>query len=187
MKTVIRSLVVTMAFGLAWLAANPAAAQDPYVGEIRILSFRTGMSPQGWAECNGQLLQINQNQALYSLLGTTYGGDGKTNFALPDLRGRVPMGAGQGTGLTARTVGQKGGQEVVEVPLLSACVAPVAPVTADGVIGKAGDATAMKVVVPPATAAPAPKAPAPVKTDNMPPFVVLRYFMATQGIYPAAD
>lgn len=62
----------------------------PYIAEIRLMSF--GFPPRGWAECNGQLLQINQNQALFSILGTMYGGDGRVTFALPDLRGRVPMG-----------------------------------------------------------------------------------------------
>src|SRR5258708_3443760 len=66
----------------------------PYIGEIRIFSF--GFAPKGWAQCNGQLLPINQNQALFSLLGTTYGGDGRVNFALPNLQGRVPMHVGNG-------------------------------------------------------------------------------------------
>src|SRR6185503_3753080 len=67
---------------------------DKFMSEIRIMSF--GFAPQGWAECNGQLLPINQNQALFSLLGTTYGGNGQTNFALPNLQGRIPMHVGRG-------------------------------------------------------------------------------------------
>ena len=78
-----------------------------------ILLFAGNFAPRGWAFCNGQLLPINQNQALFSLLGTTYGGDGRTTFALPDLRGRVPVHAGQGTGLTNRTQGQSFGAESV--------------------------------------------------------------------------
>lgn len=77
---------------------------EPFLSEIRIFSF--GSAPQGWAQCNGQLLPINQNQALFSLLGTTYGGDGTTNFALPDLRGRVPMHDGSGF-----ILGQRAGEE----------------------------------------------------------------------------
>ena len=77
---------------------------DQFLSEIRILSF--SFAPQGWVQCNGQLLPINQNQALFSLLGTTYGGDGSTNFALPDLRGRVPMHNGDSLDL-----GQKGGEQ----------------------------------------------------------------------------
>ena len=73
---------------------------DPYIGEIKVISFN--FPPKGWAFCNGQLLPINQNQALFSILGTTYGGDGQTNFALPNLQGRMPMHAGA----TASHVGQ---------------------------------------------------------------------------------
>src|SRR5438045_8586145 len=77
---------------------------DPFLSEIRIVSFN--FSPQGWALCNGQLLPINQNQALFSLLGTTYGGDGRVNFALPDLRSRLPIHEGNG-----HTLGERGGEE----------------------------------------------------------------------------
>ncbi|MBD0381959.1 phage tail protein [Paenibacillus sedimenti] len=77
---------------------------NPFLGEIRLFSL--GYAPKGWAQCNGQLLPINQNQALFSLLGTTYGGDGRTTFALPDLRGRVPVHAGPGI-----TLGEVGGEE----------------------------------------------------------------------------
>jgi len=76
----------------------------PYLGEIKIISWN--FAPKGWAFCNGQLLPINQNQALFSILGTTYGGDGRVNFALPDFRGRAPIYVGQGF-----TLGQKGGEE----------------------------------------------------------------------------
>jgi microcystin-dependent protein len=77
---------------------------EPFLSEIRIMSF--GYAPRGWAMCNGQLLPINQNQPLFSLLGTTYGGNGQTTFALPDLRGQVPIHSGQGFQL-----GQKGGEQ----------------------------------------------------------------------------
>lgn len=84
---------------------------DPYVGEIRL--FAGNFAPQGWAFCDGQLLAIASNDALFSLLGTTYGGDGRTTFALPDLRGRVPLHMGAGPGRSPRTLGAKGGQESV--------------------------------------------------------------------------
>ena len=77
---------------------------EPFLSEIRIFSF--GFNPKGWALCNGQLLPINQNQALFSLLGTTFGGDGRVNFALPDLRGRVPIEVGNG-----HTLGERGGEQ----------------------------------------------------------------------------
>jgi len=84
---------------------------DPYLSEIAVFSF--GLLPRNWATCSGQLLPINQNQALFSLLGTTYGGDGRVTFALPDLRGRVPLGFGQGPGLGNYVLGQVGGSETV--------------------------------------------------------------------------
>src|SRR3954470_7524090 len=83
---------------------------DPYISELRIFSFN--YAPKGWAFCNGQILAINQNQALFSLLGTTYGGNGQTNFALPNLQGRVPMHVGNGF-----TLGQTGGETAHTVTL----------------------------------------------------------------------
>src|SRR5829696_3682687 len=87
---------------------------EPFLSEIRIMSF--SFAPKGWALCNGQLLPINQNQALFSLLGTTFGGDGRVNFALPDLRGRTPIHAGDG-----HTLGERGGEQahtlsIAEIP-----------------------------------------------------------------------
>lgn len=84
---------------------------EPFLGCISIFGFN--FAPRGWAQCSGQLLPINQNQSLFSLLGTTYGGDGRTTFALPDMRGRAPMHAGNGTGLTPRTLGNALGAESV--------------------------------------------------------------------------
>jgi microcystin-dependent protein len=92
---------------------------EPFLGQISIFSFN--FAPRGWTMCNGQLLAINQNQALFALLGTTYGGNGQTTFALPNLRGLVPLHFGQGLGLSSYTLGQSGGQEshtlnVAEMP-----------------------------------------------------------------------
>jgi microcystin-dependent protein len=84
---------------------------DPFVAEIRIFPFN--FAPRGWAWCDGQVLPIAQNTALFSLLGTTYGGNGSTNFALPDLQGRAPMQPGQGPGLSLRDLGETGGAETV--------------------------------------------------------------------------
>jgi microcystin-dependent protein len=84
---------------------------DPFVAEIRIFPFN--FAPKGWAFCNGQLLPLSQNTALFSLLGTTYGGDGKSTFALPDLQGSAPIHAGQGPGLSLYDLGQMGGTETV--------------------------------------------------------------------------
>jgi len=84
---------------------------DPFIGTIIPVGFN--FAPVGWGECNGQLLPIAQNQALFSLLGTAYGGDGISTFALPDLRGRVSVGLGQGGGLSPYTIGQRGGAETI--------------------------------------------------------------------------
>jgi microcystin-dependent protein len=88
---------------------------EPFLGEIRI--FGLNFEPHGWAACNGRLLPINQYQALFSILGTTYGGDGRTTFALPNLQGRIPLGAGTGPGLTPRDLGASGGTEAVTLAL----------------------------------------------------------------------
>lgn len=84
---------------------------DPFVAEIRIFPFN--FAPKGWAWCDGQLLPLSQNTALFSLIGTTYGGNGKDNFALPDIQGRAPMHPGQGPGLSLRDLGEAGGSESV--------------------------------------------------------------------------
>lgn len=102
---------ITLLFLLAFtfLGSQKALCQDYYIGEIRM--FAGTFAPAGWAKCEGQILPIAQNTALFSLLGTTYGGNGTTTFALPDLRGRIPMATGQGPGLTARFLGEVGGSE----------------------------------------------------------------------------
>lgn len=84
---------------------------EPFLGEIRM--FGGSFAPRGWALCDGQLLKVSQHDYLFSLIGTNYGGDGRTTFALPDLRGRVPVHKGAGPGLTSRTIGQRGGAETV--------------------------------------------------------------------------
>ncbi|MEO1370355.1 MAG: tail fiber protein, partial [Acidobacteriota bacterium] len=82
---------------------------EPFVGEVRM--FAGNFAPRGWAFCDGQLLAVSQNDALFSLLGTIYGGDGRTTFGLPDLRGRIPIHAGSGPGLSPRRLGAKSGSE----------------------------------------------------------------------------
>jgi len=115
----LRSIALGLLVGTV-LAPRPALAQEPFVGEIRWVAFN--FAPRGWATCDGQILSIAQNTALFSLLGTTYGGDGQTTFALPDMRGRVPVHVGQGPGLSSRVMGEVGGSEAVtlttaEMPL----------------------------------------------------------------------
>jgi microcystin-dependent protein len=93
------------------LDTKEIAMSEPFIAEIRI--FAGNFAPRGWAFCDGQLLPISQNTALFSLIGTTYGGDGRTTTALPNLEGRAPMHPGRGPGLTERRLGQKGGVETV--------------------------------------------------------------------------
>ncbi len=108
MTTVVVAALVSI---ISW--SKPSLAVEPFLGQIEYFGFN--FPPRGWAQCDGQLLPINQNQSLYSLLGTTFGGDGRTSFALPDMRGRMPVhdGGSAGTGLTRRNLGSKGGQESV--------------------------------------------------------------------------
>ena len=106
------TLLIAMAatFGIASFATY--ANSDPFLGEIQVMG--TNFCPRGWTEANGQILSINQNQALFSLLGTTYGGDGRTSFALPDYRGRTPVGIGSGgSSIGDISLGERGGQESV--------------------------------------------------------------------------
>ena len=107
---------------------------DPFVGEIRIFPFT--FAPTGWAFCNGQLLPLSQNTALFSLLGTTYGGDGKTNFALPNLQGRAPMHPGQGPGLSLHDLGETGGSDTVTL------ITSEIPAHSHQVMGNAGTGSA---------------------------------------------
>jgi microcystin-dependent protein len=104
-----RSVVAAAALSAGLGAAPPAMASEPFIGQIQMFGFN--FPPRGWAHCNGQLLSISSNTALFSLLGTTFGGDGRTSFGLPDLRGRIAKHVGSGPGLSMVTWGQKGGAE----------------------------------------------------------------------------
>lgn len=112
----IRSIALGSIIALLVTAPRPAAAQaEPYIGQLML--FAGNFCPRGWADAAGQLLSINQNTALFSILGTTYGGNGQTTFGLPDLRGRVPISVGQGPGLSNYAEGQTGGAENLTVQL----------------------------------------------------------------------
>lgn len=169
----------------------------PFLGEIRMFGFN--FAPIGWALCDGQLLAINQNTALFSLLGTFYGGDGQTTFALPDLQGRAPKSMGNGAGLSAYSVGQKGGVETVTLSVSQL------PSHAHGV---EASATKAKLKTP-AGAVPAltkadayDAAPDGVTTmnagmiaatgggepvTNLPPFLVVNFCIALTGIFPSRN
>ncbi len=172
---------------------------DPYLGEIRI--FAGNFAPQGWALCNGQIMSIAQNTALFSLLGTQYGGNGQSNFALPDLQGRVPISFGNGPGGQVN-IGDKGGVETVT---LTATEAPVHS-HAWAVIGAAGSADKEKLpngylangplavydnTSPASTAALASSTISTVggsqPHENMAPYAVLNFIIALQGIFPSRN
>jgi microcystin-dependent protein len=163
---------------------------EPFLSEIRIMSFN--FAPKGWAMCNGQLLPINQNQALFSLLGTTYGGDGRVNFALPDLRARAPIHVGNG-----HTLGERGGEQshtlsISELPLhthvLNGNTSTGQNNPPGDVLGKA----AANMYGPP-TALQAMGAASVLNVGgsqahlNMQPFLILTFCIALQGIFPSQN
>jgi microcystin-dependent protein len=167
---------------------------DPFVAEIRIFPFN--FPPKGWAWCDGQLLPISQNTALFSLLGTTYGGDGKSTFALPDLQGRAPMHPGQGPGLSLHDLGEMGGSETVtllesEIPAHSHAVSasladgtsqtPAGEKLATGVgIGQYAAPGAMTQLNPSALAPAGGDQP----HNNMQPYLTFYFNIALQGVFP---
>jgi microcystin-dependent protein len=171
---------------------------DPFVAEIRIFPFN--FAPTGWAKCNGQLLPISQNTALFSLLGTIYGGDGKSTFGLPDLQGAAAMFWGQGAGLSLRDEGETGGSQTVTL-LTTELPVHVHAVNAKTTGGQAvptglvwGTSNAAKA----AANFYAPAAPSPVAMNpgalsiagssfphnNMPPYLTLNFCIALQGVFP---
>ncbi len=166
---------------------------EPFLSEIRIFSF--GFAPKGWALCNGQLLPINQNQALFSLLGTTFGGDGRVNFGLPNLQGMTPIHVGQG-----HTLGEKGGEQahtlsISELPThvhtLSGTTAAAntaipgnallaASASTDPIYGNPSSLVAMD----PSSISNTGGSQAHL---NMQPFLVLNFSIALQGIFPSRN
>jgi microcystin-dependent protein len=163
---------------------------EPFLSEIRLTSF--SFAPRGWALCNGQLLPINQNQALFSLLGTTFGGDGRVNFALPDLRGRTPVHVGDGT-----TLGQRGGEEAHTLTLAELPAHAHLSGTGDQATSSdpAGAALASKPRRGTAIYAPSSNAVANGAAAagggqahlNMQPYLVLSFVIALQGIFPSQN
>jgi microcystin-dependent protein len=166
----------------------------PFVGEIRILP--TNVVPQGWARCDGQILAISQNTALFSLLGWTYGGNLVSTFALPDLRGRVPIHSGFGPGLTERFRGEQGGAEQHALTLneMPSHTHGVRGSTGNGIGDAPGGRFPARMpsaiphyhATPNADLAAAAVQPAGggVPHTNMQPYLVLNYMIALQGIYP---
>jgi microcystin-dependent protein len=166
---------------------------EPFIAEIRI--FTGNFPPRGWAFCNGQILSISQNTALFSLLGTTYGGNGVTTFALPNLQGRFPMHPGQGAGLTPRTLGEDGGESVVTLTPANlaqhshamrassegAASAPVNGLPGTPAAAKIYGATSNPTVLADAAVSPSGGAQ---PHNNMQPYLALNFIIALQGIFP---
>jgi microcystin-dependent protein len=165
---------------------------DPYIGEVKLISFN--FPPKGWAFCNGQLLPINQNQALFSILGTMYGGNGQTTFALPNLQARMPIHQGINQG--SYTVGQNGGEtaHTLTINEMPAHLHPAVAQSANNGPSPAGGIWAGSTA---ATFAPTPSltmSPAAVANtggsqphENMPPYLVLNYVIALVGIFPSRN
>jgi microcystin-dependent protein len=169
---------------------------DPFVAEIRIFPFN--FAPKGWAWCDGQLMPLSQNTALFSLLGTTYGGNGKSNFALPDLQGRAPMHPGQGPGLSLHDLGETSGSETVtllesEIPAHSHVMRAVSQPgdladPAGRAIARASSGNPYQSVTNSNVVQMSDQALAPAGGDqphnNLQPFLTFYFNIALQGVFP---
>ncbi|WP_434980092.1 phage tail protein [Daejeonia sp. YH14] len=197
-----KKTVLTLVLGYISIFGNSAAAQEYYLGEIRYVAFN--FAPVNWHECDGSLMSISQNQALFSLLGTTYGGNGVTTFALPDIRGRVLVGAGTGPNLSSYVQGEEGGQEshillLNEIPAhIHSAVVTIPASTKEGNANiptnavpantklldkeystETPDTTMMSVQVQTATAG------GSQPHDIRQPYIAMKCIIAVQGIYPS--
>lgn len=170
---------------------------DPFVAEIRIVGFN--FAPKGWAFCDGALVPLSQNTALFSLLGTIYGGDGKSTFALPNLQGRAPMMYGQGPGLPLYDQGQTGGSETVtllnsEIPVhthtmqanglpasASLAASGYALARSSGGLAYDGPGTGESVTMAPQTLS---VSGSDFPHNNLMPYLTLNFVIALQGVYP---
>lgn len=166
---------------------------NPYVGEIRL--FAGNFSPAGWMLCQGQVLAIAENDTLFNLIGTTYGGDGQSTFALPDLRGRVPVHQGQGSATSQRTMGEAGGSETVTLlgsqmplhthalqanPATASGTAPGGAVLAATTVASYGPAPGTTAM----TASAVSNAGGGQPHENMAPTLTVNYIISLFGIYP---
>lgn len=188
------ALVAVVGLSLVFGARTARAQAQPFVGQIAIVAFN--FAPIGWAMCDGQLLAISSNTALFSLIGTYYGGDGVRTFQLPDLQGRVPVGQGEGVGLSPINIGQVGGTETVTLTVnqLPAHTHPLIASTLEAaVVSPTGSVLGSKARVP------LYSAPSSLTTmsaesigptgGNQPvairnPYLGMTYIIALQGIYP---
>ena len=198
-----RKKIITLMIAITCVTTG-LLAQEAFVGEIRI--FPLNFVPGGWMACNGQLLPISQNTALFSILGTTYGGDGRTTFALPNLQGKVALNPGQGPGLSDRDLGEQGGNPTVTLlsseipahthPLFFTDAQATTNAPAADVMPAFNASLNFPGITKPVNTYAAPGslfslapqtmglAGGNMPHNNMQPFLVLNYFIAVQGIYP---
>jgi len=195
MKSSRIALVAVVALSLTFGVRSARAQAEPFIGQISIVAFN--FAPIGWAICEGQLMSISQNTALFSLVGTYYGGDGIRTFALPDLRGRSPVGQGQGNGLTFIDMGQVGGTETVTLTVnqIPAHTHPLVASTLEAaVVSPTGAVLGSKARVPLYSA---PTSLTTMSSEsvgpaggNQPfgirnPYLGLNFIIALEGIYPS--
>ena len=211
MRNTSRSMSIAMACILvaapmAMVATEAHAGTDPFIAEITM--FGGNFAPRGWALCHGQTLAIASNQALFSLLGTTYGGDGRTTFMLPDLRGRSPIGAGSGPGLSSYDLGQMGGAETVTLTVLAMPTHTHMATAVTRASDQAGDVSDAADAVPAKGAegtspytktAPNVSMHAGMVTvenghtgggqahENRPPYLAINFIIALQGTFPSRN
>lgn len=197
MKSKLFTAATAAVLGATGLSHAPAqAGPDPYIAELML--FGGNFCPRGWTEASGQLLAISPNTALFSILGTTYGGDGRTTFGLPDLRGRVPLGQGSGPGLSSYQMGQRSGSEQVtltaaEMPSHNHSVETSVPVgTLTDPAAAEAQAQGGNVVLALANQSlgsinlrgTAANTGGSISHNNMQPFLAMRWCIATQGVFP---
>jgi microcystin-dependent protein len=162
----------------------------PFLGEVKLVGF--GFAPRGWALCDGQIMPINQNQTLFALLGTTYGGNGSTTFGLPDLRGRTPIHMGEGF-----KTGQKGGAEGVALdvatmpahphPAMGTTAAGTQPLPADAVLAATNNLYRQPTTLTPLHPGTVGNTGGGQAHNNMQPFLTLNFAIATSGIFPSRN
>ncbi|MFT4742286.1 MAG: microcystin-dependent protein [Yoonia sp.] len=197
--TLTAACALTLSMGLTIAPDKAQAGVDPFLGDIMIVGF--SFCPRGWAAADGQLLAINSNQSLFALLGSTYGGDGRTTFALPDLRGRAAIGQGSGPGLSPRRSGQNGGSELKTMTVTTMAShshavnannldgnkgGPGGKLLAAAPTGGSGNETIYSDTAPTRTMAEsmigATGGSAPISTQD--PFLSVYHCIATEGSFP---
>jgi microcystin-dependent protein len=174
-----KKFILTILFAVGLITAT--MAQDAYLGEIRL--FAGNFAPRGWAFCNGQILSLQQNTALFSLLGTTYGGNGQSTFALPDLRSRVPVHTGysQAPGLTLVSLGEMGGMETTTIQPSVVSVKTTNVSLDTKTTGRDGAPMVVQTVTSESQSV-------PQVVNNRPPFLGLNYIICVEGgIYPSRN